>query len=43
MRVVANSHATAEAFVAAGGKRSLVAVVHNGIDPAPFDALDPDS
>ena len=43
VRVVANSRATADAFVAAGGKRSLVTVVHNGIDPAPFDALGPDS
>ena len=42
-RVVANSRATAEAFVAAGGKRALVTVVHNGIDPAPFDALCPDT
>jgi len=40
-RVVANSRATADAFVAAGGRRSLVTVVHNGIDPAPFDALGP--
>ena len=43
VRVVANSRATADAFVAAGGKRNLVTVVHNGIDPAPFDALGPDS
>jgi glycosyltransferase involved in cell wall biosynthesis len=43
VRVVANSRATADAFVAAGGRRSLVTVVHNGIDPAPFDALGPDS
>ena len=42
-RVVANSRATADAFIAAGGKPSLVTVVHNGIDPAPFDALGPDS
>ena len=42
-RVVANSRATADAFVAAGGKRALVTVVHNGIDPAPFDALGPDT
>ena len=42
-RVIANSHATAEAFVAAGGKPSLVAVVHNGIDSAAFDALGPES
>jgi glycosyltransferase involved in cell wall biosynthesis len=40
-RVVANSRATADAFVAAGGKPSLVTVVHNGIDAAPFDALLP--
>jgi len=40
-RVVANSRATADAFVAAGGKPSLVTVVHNGIDPAPFDTLSP--
>ena len=43
VRVVANSRATADAFVAAGGKPSLVTVVHNGIDPAPFDALAPDA
>jgi glycosyltransferase involved in cell wall biosynthesis len=43
VRVVANSGATAEAFVAAGGRASLVTVVHNGIDPAPFDALAPDT
>jgi glycosyltransferase involved in cell wall biosynthesis len=38
-RVVANSHATGDAFVRAGGHRSLVNVVHNGIDAAPYDAL----
>jgi len=43
VRVVANSRATADAFVAAGGKASLVTVVHNGIDPTPFDALAPDT
>ncbi|HKH94237.1 MAG TPA: glycosyltransferase family 4 protein [Gemmatimonadaceae bacterium] len=43
VRVVANSRATADAFVAAGGDPSLVTVVHNGIDPAPFDALAPDA
>lgn len=42
-RVVANSRATADAFVAAGGRPSLVVVVHNGIDPAAFDLLGPDS
>jgi len=40
VRVIANSRATADAFVAAGGRESLVRVVHNGIDPAPFDAID---
>lgn len=38
-RVIANSRATAAAFVAAGGRASLVRVVHNGIDAAPFDAV----
>jgi glycosyltransferase involved in cell wall biosynthesis len=42
-RVVANSQATADAFVSAGGKASLVTVVHNGIDAAPFDALPADA
>lgn len=37
--VIANSRATGDAFVAAGGRASLVRVVHNGIDPAPFDAV----
>jgi glycosyltransferase involved in cell wall biosynthesis len=37
--VIVNSATTGEAFVAAGGRRSLVRIVHNGIDVAPFDAL----
>ena len=41
--VVANSHATADAFVHAGGRRSLVSVVHNGIDAAPYDRLAADT
>jgi glycosyltransferase involved in cell wall biosynthesis len=41
--VIANSQATADGFVAAGGRASLVRVVHNGIDPAPFDAVTPDA
>lgn len=41
-RVVANSHATAKAFVDAGGRRDLVRVVHNGIDAGRFDRLPPD-
>src|SRR5690606_35073539 len=36
-RVIANSMATAEAFVAAGGDRDRVSVVYNGIDPAAFE------
>jgi glycosyltransferase involved in cell wall biosynthesis len=35
-RVVANSIATAEAFVTAGGDGTRVSVVYNGIDPAAF-------
>jgi glycosyltransferase involved in cell wall biosynthesis len=38
-RVIANSRATAAAFTAAGGRASLVRIVHNGIDPLPFDAV----
>lgn len=38
-RVVVNSRATGEAFVAHGGNRELLYVVHNGIDGAPFAAL----
>ena len=38
-RVIANSRATANAFVRAGGREHLVRVVHNGIDAAPFDAV----
>ncbi|WP_423199456.1 Glycosyl transferase group 1 [Cupriavidus sp. H19C3] len=39
-RVIANSQASADAFRALVGPRSRVPVdvVHNGIDPAPFDA-----
>jgi glycosyltransferase involved in cell wall biosynthesis len=37
--VIANSRATAGAFVAAGGRAALAHVVYNGIDPAPFDAV----
>jgi glycosyltransferase involved in cell wall biosynthesis len=39
--VIANSKTTAKAFAAAGGRRSLVHVVHNGIDVAPFNAVTP--
>ncbi len=36
-RVIANSQATADAFIEAGGKRRLVTVIPNGFDPEPFD------
>jgi glycosyltransferase involved in cell wall biosynthesis len=42
-RVIANSQATADAFVAAGGRRRLVRVVHNGVDAAAFDAVADDA
>ena len=38
-RVIANSRATADAFVAHGGDRAKVRVVHNGINAAPFDIV----
>ena len=41
-RVIANSHATAAAYRAAGG-RAPVSVVYNGIDAAAFDAARPAS
>ena len=39
--VVANSRATADAFVAAGGRRQHVRMIHDGIDTAPFDRIEP--
>lgn len=41
-RVVANSQATARAFAEAGGPAGRVRVVYNGIDAAPFDAVQPE-
>ena len=41
VRVIANSRATAAAFVESGGKSKLVRVVYNGIDPAPFELTTP--
>ncbi|MBI2407055.1 MAG: glycosyltransferase [Gemmatimonadetes bacterium] len=38
-RVIANSQATADAFVRAGGRARIVRVVHNGIAAEPFDAV----
>jgi glycosyltransferase involved in cell wall biosynthesis len=37
--ILANSHATADAWVAAGGERSKITVVHDGVSPAPFDSI----
>ena len=39
-RVIANSKATAEAFIAGGGLPDKVRVVHNGITPDPFLSVD---
>jgi glycosyltransferase involved in cell wall biosynthesis len=38
-RVIVNSRATAEAFVASGGRAEKVRLVYNGIDPAPFESV----
>ena len=35
--VIANSHATARAFVQSGGRSRLVSVIHNGISATPFE------
>src|SRR5829696_1117200 len=40
-RVIANSRATAAAFVESGGRAERVRVVYNGIDPGPFAAVGP--
>ena len=41
--VIANSHATAEAFVEAGGSAAKVKVVHDGVSPLPFDLVGSDT
>jgi len=38
--VIANSHATKQAFIDAGGNKRLVTVVHNGISSSPFDSIE---
>jgi glycosyltransferase involved in cell wall biosynthesis len=43
VRVIANSQATAQAFVAAGGSGRRVVAIPNGIDPGPFAPVDPES
>jgi len=42
VRVIANSRASAAAFVEQGGRPDLLRVVHNGISAAPFDAISDD-
>lgn len=39
VKVLVNSEATGKAFVAAGGKESLVHVVYNGFNSEPFDRV----
>ena len=39
-RIIVNSQASADAYVAAGGRSDLLALVPDGIDPAQFDGLD---
>jgi glycosyltransferase involved in cell wall biosynthesis len=36
-RIVCNSQATADALIAAGGRREKITVVHDGVDAEPFD------
>jgi len=38
--IITNSHATAESFIAAGGLRHKVRVVHDGVGAGPFDSID---
>jgi glycosyltransferase involved in cell wall biosynthesis len=39
--IIVNSQATADAFIASGGRPAKVRVVHDGVSPLPFDSLDP--
>jgi glycosyltransferase involved in cell wall biosynthesis len=41
-RVVASSQMVADAFVAAGGRRTLVHVIRDGVDTSRFDRIGPD-
>ena len=38
--IIVNSQATAESFVAAGGLRNKLSVVHDGVSHLPFDGVD---
>ena len=40
--VIANSHATKQAFVDSGGRESKITVIHNGISVRPFDDVNAD-
>lgn len=40
-KVIANSRASADAFVAAGGRSDRVEVLHNPVDPVPFEQAIP--
>ena len=41
--VIGNSQATRDVFVQNGGSASRAVAVHNGIDPAPFEQVEPDA
>ena len=40
--VIANSHATAQSFIQAGGKKELVKVIYNGFDPEVYHSSSAD-
>ena len=40
-RIIANSEATRDAFIASGGKAAKTLTVYNGIESDPFDSVDP--
>lgn len=40
-RVIANSKATAAAFIRSGGRAEKVRTIYNGIDPTPFESVAP--
>jgi glycosyltransferase involved in cell wall biosynthesis len=39
--VVANTQSAADAFVAVGGRRALIRIVHDGVDVTPFERISP--
>lgn len=40
--IIANSQATAQAYISSGGRKDLITVVHNGIDPSQFQQINSD-